>query len=89
MRKSLLLVLVVILAVTAGLLFAAEAPSFETWDQYLGGAEPGKRKAPSRALCATLPFSHRRYFHRSPRRFGTGGRTSFLRRASRAAERRI
>jgi len=39
MRKGLLLVLVVILIVTAGLVFAAETPSFETWDQYLGGTD--------------------------------------------------
>ena len=35
MRNSLL----VILIVTAGMLYAAEKPSFETWDQYLGGAD--------------------------------------------------
>src|SRR5688572_1587312 len=39
MRKGLLLILVGILALAAGLVFAAEKPSFETWDQYLGGAD--------------------------------------------------
>jgi len=39
MRKGSLLLLAAILIVAAGLVFAAEKPSFESWDQYLGGAD--------------------------------------------------